>query len=227
MGWSIPGGESVGFASGAATVRGHLGRPAAPGRHPAIVLIHGIYGLAAGNKAACERLGAEGYVALGIDWKSHEPEPSNEAILGYVEAAAAWLRNQEYVDPERIAVGGYCKGGMLTYVALGTLGWPWAGVVYHGTLRGEDGPPRPVLDALAGIQAPLIALHGASDPVSPLANTMTVLGELDRQGKPFQLKVYGGARHAFTLPDGGDYDAAVAADAWEETIRFLNALPRR
>ena len=229
MGWSVPGGETVSFRSGEATIQGHLGRPAAPGRYPAMIFMHGINGLAAGNKRAAERFGDEGYVALAIDWMSVNKTPSDDEILQYVADARVFLSAQEYVDPERIGIGGYCKGGNLTYRGLARLPWAWAGVVYHGTMR-PDSPaanPQLVFDALPNIQSPLIMLHGASDPVSPLANTFRVAQELDGLGKPFALKVYSGARHAFTLPDGGDYHPAAAADSWRETIQFLDELPRR
>jgi carboxymethylenebutenolidase len=223
MGWSILGGETVEFRSGGATVRGHLGRPAAPGRYPAIVMIHGINGLLAGNKRAAERLGEAGYVALAIDWKSVEPEPHDQTILQYVEDAVAYLRGRDEVDGERIAVGGYCRGGALTYVALARYAWARAGVAFHATLKEQVDANR--LDAFAEperIQAPIVALHGAADPVSPVALTYRMAERLEALGKQFELKVYSGAGHGFALPDGSAYHPAAASDCWDEAIRFLD-----
>src|SRR3954465_2495058 len=95
--WGILGGETVEFRSRGATVRGHLGRPAAPGRFPAMILIHGINGLAAGNRRGAGRLGQDGYGGLSIDWKSQEPDPHDRVILEYVNDAAAYLRTLDYV----------------------------------------------------------------------------------------------------------------------------------
>ena len=226
MGWGILGGEAVSFRSGDATIRGHLGRPATEGRFPAVILLHGILGLAAGNKRACERFGDEGYVALGIDWKSQEEWPSNSQIMQYIADAVRFLREQPYVDGERIAVGGYCKGGTLAYLALAEFPWLWAGLIYHGTLA-EDSPdrhPQLILDLAPRIQAPMLILHGAADPRSPIRHTFALVQEFERLGKTFEFKVYSGAGHAFALPDGSDYQPAAAADSWAETIAFLGKL---
>jgi carboxymethylenebutenolidase len=229
MGWGILGGEPVRFRSGDATIQGHLGRPASDGRFPAVILLHGIKGLEAGNKRACERFGDAGYVALGIDWMSRVEWPSNIEIVQYVADAAQFLRQQPNVDGERIAVGGYCKGGALAYLALAELPWLWAGLIYHGTLA-EDSPdrsPQLILDAAPRIQAPMLILHGAADPRSLVQYTFALVQEFERLGKTFQLKVYSGARHAFALPGATDYDPAAAADAWDETVAFLGTLRRR
>jgi carboxymethylenebutenolidase len=229
MGWGILTGESVSFRSGEATVRGHLGRPAMPGRFPAVILVHGLNGLEAGNRRAAERFGDEGYVGLAIDWQSRVATPSTEEVLQYVADAAAWLRTQEYVDGDRIAVGGYCYGGRVAYLALARWQWPWAGLIYHGTLTRERAPEetQAALDGAARIQAPLLMLHCAGDPRAPLEHAIEMALALQRHGKPFALKIYSGASHAFTLPEGSGYLPAAAADAWRETILFLDDLRRR
>jgi len=41
-------------------------------------------------------------------------------------------------------------------------------------------------------------------------------------GKTFELTVYSGTGHAFTLPDGGAYNPVAAANAWDQSIAFLD-----
>jgi carboxymethylenebutenolidase len=223
MGWAKLGGETVELRSGDATIRGYLARPAEPGRYPALVSIHGIGGLADGNRRAMDRFADAGYVALAIDWKSHEPNPHDRVILQYVGAALEYLRAQPYVDPERLAVSGYCRGGSLSYVALAELPGLRAAVSFHGTLKEEPDPIRlSAFPYVERIQAPLLELHGAADDVSPVEITYRMAQRLAELGKRFELKVYSDAGHAFALPDGSAYDPVAAADSLEEAIRFLD-----
>jgi carboxymethylenebutenolidase len=227
MGWGIIGGEAVEFRSSGVTVRAHLGRPAAPGRFPAIILIPGILGLEVGNKRAAERFGDEGYVGLGLDWKSGEQDRHDRQILEFVGDAIAFLQRQEYVDPARIVVGGYCRGGALTYRALAEYPALRAGVVYHGTLLREIEPLRiDPFERIAEIQAPLLILHGAADPRSLPELTYEMAQRLEALGKTFELKVYSGGGHAFVLPDASSYLPEAGADAWRETISFLDRYVR-
>src|SRR4051794_3873535 len=48
MSWGILGGEDVTLRCGDATLQAVLGRPAAPGRYPAVIVFHGTSGLGAG-----------------------------------------------------------------------------------------------------------------------------------------------------------------------------------
>jgi carboxymethylenebutenolidase len=229
MGWAVLAGEAATFPSGEATINAHLGRPAAPGRYPAFIAVHGIYGLEAGNRRAVERLAEEGYVGLAIDWQSHEPDPHDSDLVRYVGDAAAFLQRQEHVDPERIAVGGYCRGGRVVYLALAEYPWLRAGVAYHATLPREP-DPRTYLDpfeVVGRIRAPVLMLHGAADDRSPLEHTFRMAQRLEGLEKTFTLKVYSGAGHAFTLPGGTAYAPEAASDAWDETVRFLDRYVRR
>ena len=92
MGWSTIRGEAVEFRSCGTTVRGHLGRPAAPGRFPAVIVLHGLPGMLSNIQRAAERFGDEGYVGLAINWQSHEPDPSDADQMSYVADAAAYLQ---------------------------------------------------------------------------------------------------------------------------------------
>ena len=40
-------------------------------------------------------------------------------------------------------------------------------------------------------------------------------------GKPAEIHVYDGAKHAFANPSGGNYKADAAADAWQKSLAFL------
>jgi carboxymethylenebutenolidase len=225
MGWGILDGEDVEFRSGGATVQAHLGRPAAPGRYPAVISLHGRNGPSPGTRRAAERYGDEGYVGLALNYFSVSDDPADAEVMQYVADAAAFLRTQEYVDGDRIAVCGYCRGGGLAYTALAHHPWLRAGVIFHGGLFvPEINAKRPEhpFDLVDRIQVPLLILHGAADPAVTRDLIFRLVDRLETGGKQYTLKLYNGTRHAFTLPDGGDYNPAAAGDAWAEQIRFLD-----
>ncbi|HEY7066634.1 MAG TPA: dienelactone hydrolase family protein [Chloroflexota bacterium] len=216
-------GETIEFRAGADTIRAHLARPAGTGRAPAVILLHGINGLAAGNREAADQFAAAGYVALAMDGFSVDKDPHDRVVMGYVDAAGDYLRAQDYVDAERLVVGGYCRGGAQTYVALAEHPWLRAGLAYHATLPRQPDPARraEVFEYADRIKAPVLILHGAADHTSPIENTYRLVRQFDAQGTPYALKVYSGVGHGFYLPEGSGYDAYASADSWRETLAFL------
>jgi carboxymethylenebutenolidase len=87
-------------------------------------------------------------------------------------------------------------------------------VVYYGS--------SPSAEALARIQAPVLALYGGDDArvnkTIPAAQT-----EMKRLGKSYQPEIYDGAGHGFLRAqearDGANLRAS--EQAWPETIGFL------
>ena len=57
----------VSFQSGKSTLEAYLARPEEPGPHPAVVVIHEIFGLNDNIRDIARRFANEGYVALAVD----------------------------------------------------------------------------------------------------------------------------------------------------------------
>lgn len=216
--------EEVTF-EGAGTIRAWVSRPDAPGRHPAVALLHGINGVSDGFKLVGQRFAEEGFVGLAIDrMNGEEGANSRPANLRTVEGAAKFLRTLDYVDPARIAVAGYCQGGGLTFQSLGMFSDFSAGVAWHGGVYPHSRaavPEQGALDVVEGVNAPLLIIHGASDASVPIEHIYEYTRKLNELGKRFELKIYSGTDHAFTLPGGAKYVAENAEDAFREGVLFL------
>lgn len=225
MGWSILGGEDTQFRSGEVAVRTFISRPALLGRHPAVILLPGILGPSAGTRRASERLAERGYVGQLLDWQSREQNPPDAEIMRYIGDAVEHLGGLDYVDGERIAVAGYCRGGGLALLAVEHHRRLRAAVAMHGfpfySQLDEKKTDHPY-DLAERIQVPLMILHGALDQPSPVANIYRMAQRLDELGKNYYLRVYGGTGHAFTLPDGSQYNPVAAEDAFEGVVWFLD-----
>ena len=207
--------EEVRFPSGGGEIQAWVARPRETGRYPAIALLHGRNGPSDSFRDVALRFAEEGIVGLAVNYMTHTREPSLGDMLRNIEGALGFLTSQPYVNIESIAVGGYCKGGGLTYQALANFPGYSAGVIWHGGLSAEN------VEASLRVQAPMLIIHGASDTPVPIDQVYDLTKQLNKLGKRFELKVYHGCDHAFTLPGGARYVAEAADDAFREAVLFL------
>ena len=70
--------------------------------------------------------------------------------------------------------------------------------------------------------APLLILHGSSDPVAPMDQVVDLAARLDAAQVVHSMQIYGGVEHAFTVWGGGDYDSAADLASWEAFLGFLD-----
>ena len=122
------------------TVYGTYYQPKAPGKHPAIVIVHG-WGATSREEYGyfAQMLVAQGYVAFIIALPFHmERTPPgkssgeyvflgkmDEVPLGFKQAVvdirrvADWLSQRPEVDPDKLGIAGYSLGGILTNLVMG------------------------------------------------------------------------------------------------------------
>jgi dipeptidyl-peptidase 4 len=143
--------------------------------------------------------------------------------LGSVEvedqlAGLNWLKRQDFVDPERIAIYGWSYGGYMVLklleeapgaYAAGVAGAPvtrWELYDTHYTERYLGNPaldPKPyqaasALEEAGKIADPLLILHGMADDNVVFENSTALVARLQGAKRPFDLMVYPGATHAIT-----------------------------
>lgn len=143
--------------------------------------------------------------------------------LGGVEvedqlAGLEWLKQQGFVDPDRIAVNGWSYGGYMVLkllqaapgaYAAGISGAPvtkWELYDTHYTERFLGNPskdPEPyrkasTLPDAEKIADPLLILHGMADDNVVFENSTAMISKLQEAQRPFEMMVYPGATHAVT-----------------------------
>jgi dienelactone hydrolase len=138
-------------------------------------------------------------------------------LVGY-EAA---LRHPS-IDRTRVAVIGYCFGGLCALdLARATPPSLRAVVSFHGGLK------APSLGSQPPIGASILLLHGWQDPTAPQDDVLAIARELTDAGADWQLHAYGHAMHAFTfeglnLPERGlAYNADADRRSWRAMREFL------
>jgi carboxymethylenebutenolidase len=209
--------------------RGQWARALKEGKLPAVMVCHENRGTDEHYRDVARRFAHAGYVAIHLDLLSHkggtEAIPSEErpaALTGpgmidtYVQDfrnAMQFLRQQPFVDTERIGMTGYCFGGGMTWNVAIKEPTLRAGVAYYGSPAYRDEVRR--------IRAAMLGVYGEHDE-RVNASIEPNRQQLQEAGVPFELKVYPGAGHAFfndTRPDR--YNAEAAQAAWRDTLAWF------
>jgi carboxymethylenebutenolidase len=174
----------------------------------------------------CARLAGEGFTTCAIEpWPGQEDvplekrmdaSPDLDRVLGDLAAAA------DATGCTRVAVMGFCMGGMQVFRAAGTGRFAKA-VSFYGMIVPPEPwrhPGKDPLDMLGRPEAcPTLAILGGKDQYTPAADI-----EKLRQLPNVEVVVYPEAEHGFVhAPDRPTHRAADAADAWRRVFEFLRA----
>ena len=216
---------------------GFIAMPAGAGPHPAVLIAHNWAGQSEADNAIAEKLAALGYLAIAIDVYGKGvrggPTSDNSALMNpWVQDRAA-LRDRlmaavdaaaahPSVDADRIAVIGYCFGGLCALdLARSATPLIKAAVSFHGSYA------PPALGDQAPITAKVLVLHGWIDPITPPDATVALAHELEAAGADWQLHAYGRTCHAFTFPGANDPAAGMAYNpdsdrrSWQSMRNFF------
>lgn len=212
------------------------------GKRPGILVFPDWMGVGPNVKSRIEKLAELGYVAFAGDIYGKNARPNNQSEAGKkatiyknnrtlmrkrAVAALQALEDQKNVDPNQIVAMGYCFGGT-NALELGRSGAKLKGIVtFHGGLD----TPSP--SDGKNIQGEVLAFHGADDPFVPQKDVEAFEKEMKDGKVKWELVIYGGAVHSFTLPTAGNdpstgqaYNPEADAKSWESLKLFLKRVFR-
>jgi dienelactone hydrolase len=181
-------------------------------RSPAVVLVHGSGGVGPREDRWAEKLHQAGaatflldsFTGRGIAFTAEDQSQlSSLAMIGDAYRALELLATHPRIDPARIAVMGFSKGGgVALYAALtrfqrlhGAAGarfaqhiafYPPCFITYIGDEVVTDRPIR--------------VFHGTADDLAPLERCRAYVERLRRAGADARLIAYAGAHHGFDRP---------------------------
>jgi dipeptidyl-peptidase-4 len=232
-------------------------------RYPVFMTYYGGPGKQYVNRAwgnHFEQVMAErGYVVFALDNRGtpRRGRKFSDAIfrqLGRSEVAdqlagIAWLKQQPWVDGDRIGIFGWSYGGYQTLmllskasdrIAAGVAVAPvtdWGLYDTHYTERYLDTPlhnPQGyelsgVLHWLGGLKSPLLLVHGMADDNVLFANSTKLMSALQQSGTQFRLMTYPGGKHGLSTPALKKHAYTLIANFFDETLKPANPReePRR
>lgn len=206
---------------------------------PGVLVVHNWMGVGEQTQRRAEMLAELGYVAFCADIYGIENRPSNtqeaakiagvykddrSKLRARLEAALEQLKQQPHVDTGRLAVIGYCFGGMSALEAA-RMGADLKGVV---SFHGSYGNPNP--EDTKNIKAKVLVCHGYDDPFTPMEEANALMKELNDAGVDWQMVIYGGAVHSFTNPTatgemaGAQYDPDADKRSWHDMQQFFDEI---
>jgi carboxymethylenebutenolidase len=211
-------GEDVEIVSDGQAYESFLAAPTEEGSYPAVVLIHSFNGLEEGYRDMTVQFAQHGFVVLAVGWQTFERSPSDAVVEQLLRDSIDYLSARDDVDAERIGLTGFCAGGRYTMRFLPIFEEFGAGVAWYGFPYSGDTAPADLIDDLS---APMLVIHGTDDQASPIADIFRYATELADADKSFELKVYEGEPHGFMISGGELRTDEVAADAFNEMIRYF------
>lgn len=203
------------YPAAGTVVRGELVLPpdSGSGRLPAMVIAHGSGGILPGREDAwARRLQGLGIATFVIDsfgprglvrTATDQSRLSTMANLADALAALRLLATHPRIDPARIGVMGFSRGGQVAlYSALEPLrqGMIEDGLRFaaHVALYPSCSIPYRARQVTG---APMLMLLGAADDYTPAEPCRAYAGWFAAQGAPVRLVAYEGAYHDFDIPD--------------------------
>ncbi len=199
---------------------------------PAVLILPAWKGIDNEARQAARDLEQAGYVAFIADiyGAGNIPKDNTEAskmATHYKKDYAAYQHRiglaletlkKQGVDPERIAVIGYCFGGTGA-LETARAGLPVQGVVsIHGGLAKEAGRPA------AAIKTKVLVEHPAEDQSVSAQDYDQFVKEMNAANADWQIITYAHCGHTFTNPESAEYNPVMAKRAWNHTLLFLKEL---
>jgi carboxymethylenebutenolidase len=201
---------------------------------PAVVVLHEVFGVNADIRRTCDELAEQGFIAVAPDlfWRQEpgvdlsvtsEPDWQHGLRLNRAydrDAGAKDVKDTVNAVAKlpgctgKVAVLGYCLGGLLVYLTAVRYGVD-AGVAYHG------GDTEKYLGEVDGLHAPLLMHLAEEDEFISKSAQAAIKAALANKPNA-TVYSYPGQNHAFSRHNGAHYNAAAAALAHERTNEFLN-----
>jgi carboxymethylenebutenolidase len=215
------------------SVESFVAYPQSPGKAPAMVLIHEIFGLSDWMENVTDEFAAAGYVAIAPDLLSGMGPNGGRTkdIPADGIMAAVTKLPPDQVTADLNAVTDYVKKLPACNGKVCVVGFSWGGgesfrfatnrkdlsaaFVCYGTPPAEADIPR--------IQAPVYAFYAGADQRVD-ATIPTAQAQMKAAGKFFETAIYEGAAHGFmragAQPDATEPNKKARAEAWVKLKAF-------
>lgn len=214
-------------ANGQPDVLAYVAKPEGEGPFPAVIMIHEFYGLNESIIGKAEGLAQEGYYVVAPDtfrgstttWIPRAIyqviSTKQENVNADLDSVYAWLEAQPDVDPNRIAIAGFCYGGRASLLYSLHNNRLAATVVFYGS-------PETDPEVLKNLPGPVLGIFGGADQSISQVDVQAFEDGLMEADVPHEITVYDGQPHAFVTDIESIRAGGVQGQAWAQMLAFLN-----
>ena len=228
-------GRIVNYYDQSTECEGYFSMPESSNSAPLVLVAHTWKGRSEFEDGKVIALNNLGYAALSIDIfgggiNGSSTEENQALIEPFVQdrklfrqrliSAVEFGKTIDGVDPSKIALIGFCFGG-LAAIELARSGYQLSGCVsFHGLLN-QSGEP------LQKVNTKLLVLHGDKDPMVSSDQILALQNEMTESKADWQFISYGNTYHAFTNPMANDIEMGTVYNhdsdmrSWAAMSNFL------
>ena len=218
--------------------KGYLEIPESTHLVPLVLVAHTWKGRSDFEDQKVTALNDLGYAALSIDIdgggvNGQSVEENRALIEPFVNnrelfrqrliSAVEFGKTLEGIDSSKIALIGFCFGG-LAAIELARSGYDLSGCIsFHGLLNQSDAPFKKV-------NTKLLVLHGDKDPMVSSDQILALQDEMTESEADWQFISYGNTYHAFTNPAANDLEMGTVYNhdsdmrSWTAMSNFLEEI---
>ena len=194
-----------------------------------VLVIHDWDGLTAYEEKRADMLAAMGYDAFAVDLYGKGNRPvetgARKAEIGRLYKDRGRMRalilgglaEARGGGDAKAVVMGYCFGGSAA-LELARSGKAKA-IAGYATFHGGLGTPEG--QSYASGTPPLLIAHGGADKGIPMAHVARLSEELEAAGVDYEIEVYSGAPHGFTVFGSSRYREKADRKSWDAFSDFL------
>ncbi|MDH3594681.1 MAG: dienelactone hydrolase family protein [Rhodospirillales bacterium] len=222
-------GEAVEYTVGNEAFKGYRAAAYDGASKGLVLIIHDWDGLTDYEVKRAEMLAGMGYDAFAVDLYGKGNRPvetgAKKAETGKLYKDRARMRalilggleEARKTSTGKAVVMGYCFGGAATLeLARSGKARDIAGyATFHGGLS------TPQSQSYPKSTAPLLIAHGGADSAITMDDVAALSNELEAAGVPYEIQVYSGAPHAFTVFGSNRYRETADKQSWDAFSAFL------
>jgi dienelactone hydrolase len=211
------------------TVAGEFRIAQGTGRLPVVVMMHGSGGVGANIEPWTHQFNAMGistFVIDGFSGRGLTQTSTNQAQLGRLNfivdiyRALDILAHHPRVDPERIVLMGFSRGGQAAlFASLARFHklWNRSGLQFAAYIPFYPDCSTSYVGDTEVMPVPIRIFHGTPDDYNPVASCKAYVGRLKAAGRDVVLTEYPDSQHGFDAGLLGIDTVAVSANA--QTVR--------
>jgi len=202
---------------------------------PLVILIHDWDGLTDYEVKRAESLFKLGYSVLAIDLFGKGIRPTDvkdkmahtgelykdrKKMRSLLKGSLDYARSKGLNVTNAVAMG-YCFGG------AAVLEWARSGKELKGFVSFHGGLEIPKGQSYKNSKGPLLILHGGADSMISMTQFSELADQLEAQKVDYEMIVYGGAPHAFTVFGQESYRKEADEKSWATFLSFLGQATKK